>query len=83
MKALSAVSAAALLAAALSILPGMAPSVEARTPVAAAKGDRLDIRPVGIACSQQSWPHFEASCLRKAENKTVVRDVRIVSVDRR
>ena len=82
-KALSAIAFAALLAAGLTILPGFSPKVEASTPVAAAKADRLDIRTVGTACSQQAWPHFEAGCLRKAGNKTMVREARVVSADRR
>ena len=69
-KALSAVAFAALIAAALTILPGFAPTVEASVPQALAKGDRLDIRPVGKDCSQQAWPNFEASCLRAAGAKT-------------
>jgi len=46
-KALSAIAFAALIATALTILPGFAPTVEASVPQALAKGDRLDIRPVG------------------------------------
>ncbi len=65
-KALSAIAFAALIATALTILPGFAPTVEASVPQALAKGDRLDIRPVGKDCSQQAWPNFEASCLRVA-----------------
>ena len=40
-KALSAVAVAALVAAALTVLPGFAPQVAASTPQALAKGDRL------------------------------------------
>ncbi len=46
-KALSAIAIAAFIAAALTVLPGFAPEVEAGVPVALAKGDRLDIRTVG------------------------------------
>ena len=49
---------------------------------ALAKGDRLDIRPIGAACSEQAWPNFEASCLRTAGTKTAVRAARPVAVDR-
>ena len=62
-KAISAIAVAAFIAAALTILPGFAPEVEASVPQALAKGDRLEIRTVGKDCSQQSWPNFEASCL--------------------
>ncbi len=65
-KALSAIAIAAFVAAALTLLPGFAPQVEASVPQALAKGDRLDIRPIGRDCSQQAWPNFEASCLRGA-----------------
>jgi hypothetical protein len=81
-KALSAVAVAAFVAAALTVLPGFAPTVEASTPQALAKGDRLDIHPVGRDCSQQAWPNFEASCLRRAGSKTTVRDARLVTADR-
>ena len=68
-KALSAVAVAAFIAAALTVLPGFAPQVEASVPVALAKGDRLDIKQVGRDCSEQAWPNFEASCLRPASGK--------------
>ena len=85
-KAFSAIIAAALVAAALTVLPGFAPKVEASVPQALAKGDRLDIRPVGKDCSAQAWPNFEASCLRvagsKATAKSVIREARLVTADR-
>jgi hypothetical protein len=82
-KAFSAVAIAAFIAAALTVLPGFAPQVSASTPVALAKADRLDIRPVGRDCSQQAWPNFEASCLRTAGSKTMVREARLVTAERR
>jgi len=81
-KALSAVAAAALIAAALTVLPGFAPQVEASVPQALAKSDRLDIRPIGRNCSEQAWPNFEASCLRAATTRTTVRQARLVTADR-
>jgi hypothetical protein len=81
-KTLSAVAIAAVFAAALTILPGFAPQVEASVPQALAKADRLDIHPVGRDCSQQAWPNFEASCLRGAGTKTMVREARLVTADR-
>jgi hypothetical protein len=81
-KALSAIAVAAFIAAALTILPGFAPQVSASTPVALAKGDRLDIRTAGTTCSQQTWPNIEASCLRAADSKTTVREARLVTADR-
>jgi hypothetical protein len=82
-KALSAIAVAAFVAAALTVLPGFAPQVEASVPQALAKGDRLDVKPVGRDCSENAWPNFEASCLRVVGSKTtVVRQARFVSADR-
>jgi len=81
-KALSAITLAALIAAAMTILPGFAPTVEASVPQALAKSDRLDIRTVGKDCSQQAWPNFEASCLRAAGSKSTIREARLVTADR-
>jgi hypothetical protein len=81
-KTLSAITVAAFIAAALTVLPGFAPQVEASVPVALAKGDRLDIRTAGPNCSQQAWPNFEASCLRVAGTKTTIREARLVTADR-
>ncbi|MFY9952716.1 hypothetical protein [Bradyrhizobium sp.] len=81
-KALSAIAVAAFVAAALTVLPGFAPQVEASTPQPLAKADRLDVHPVGRNCSQQAWPNFEASCLRAAVTKTSVREARLVTADR-
>jgi len=81
-KALSAVAIAAAVAAALTVLPGFAPEVEASTPHVLAKGDRLDVHPVGRDCSEHAWPNFEASCLRSAGTRTEVRQVRLVTADR-
>ena len=81
-KTLSAVAIAAVFAAALTVLPGFAPQVEASVPQALAKADRLDIHAVGRDCSQQAWPNFEASCLRGAGTKAVVRQARLVTSDR-
>jgi hypothetical protein len=77
-KALSAIAIAAFIAAALTVLPGFAPQVEASVPVAMTKGDRLDIRPIGKDCSQQAWPKFEASCLRVAGTKAMPREARLI-----
>jgi hypothetical protein len=81
-KALSAVAVAAFIAAALTVLPGFAPQVEASVPRVLAKADRLDIRPAANSCSQQTWPNFDASCLRKAGGQATVREARLVTADR-
>jgi hypothetical protein len=81
-KALSAVAVAAFMAAALTLLPGFAPQVEASTPHALAKGDRLDVHTVGRDCSERAWPNFEASCLRSAGAKTTIHEARLVTANR-
>ena len=81
-KAISAIAVAAFVAAALSILPGFAPQVEASVPQALAKGDRLDIHSVGRNCSDQAWPNFEATCLRVAGSRIMIRQARLVTADR-
>ena len=81
-KALSAVAVAAFVAAALTILPGFAPQVEASTPQPLAKGDRLDIHQVGANCSEHAWPNIDASCLHAVGSKTPVRQARLVTADR-
>ena len=81
-KALSAVAVAAFIAAALTVLPGFAPQVEASVPQALAKADRLDVRPAGKDCSQRAWPNFEASCLRPVGSKGTIHEARLVTADR-
>ncbi len=81
-KALSVVAIAAFVAAALTVLPGFAPQVEASVPQALAKGDRLDINMVGTGCSPKAWPNFEASCLRVGGSKGMIREARLVTADR-
>jgi hypothetical protein len=80
-KALSAIAIAAFVAAALTVLPGFAPQVEASVPAPLAKADRLDVRSGG--CAQQSWPNIEASCLRVPGSKMLVREARLVTAERR
>jgi hypothetical protein len=83
-KALSAVAVAAFIAAAVTLLPGFAPRVEASVPQPLAKADRLDFRPIGRDCSQQAWPNFEPSCLRSAAAKTAaIREARLVTTERK
>jgi hypothetical protein len=82
-KALSAIAIAAFIAAALTVLPGFAPQVEASVPAPLAKADRLDIRTAGRDCSQQAWPNIEASCLRVQGSRMLVREARLVTAERR
>ncbi len=79
-KILAAMIAAALLAGVAVMLPGLSP-VQAH--MMGSKGDRLDLRTYGTACSERSWPYFETSCLRDTASPTrQARTVRIVSIDR-
>jgi hypothetical protein len=78
-KAVPAVFAAALIAAAITVIPGTSDEVEASPPVRVVKGDRLDIRPVGPACSQQAWPYYEASCVK---GQPQAKAARVVTADR-
>lgn len=81
-KTISAIAVAACIAAALAVLPGFAPEVEASVPRPLAKSDRLDIRPTGHDCAQQTWPRIDASCLRIAGTQKFVHEVRLVTTDR-
>jgi hypothetical protein len=84
-KTISAIAAAAIGAAVILALPGFSPQVEAGTGThsPAVKGDRLDIRLTGAACSQRAWPYSEPQCLRDAKNaRGQARAVRIVSTDK-
>lgn len=81
-KTMSAIAIAAFIAAALTVLPGFAPTVEAREPVALAKADRLPVATMNSNCAQQSWPNIEASCLKGA-SKGLVREARLVTAERR
>lgn len=84
LKTLSAIATAAVIAAAIAVIPGFATQVDASTPVAMGKADRLDIRRVGKDCSQKAWPYFETDCLRHAGSRTVLtQSARLVSFERR
>jgi hypothetical protein len=80
MKSLSALAIFAFLGASVVALPGFAPQVEASETVALAKADRLELRQVAQNCSQQVWPNFDASCLRKGE--VMVQEARLVTARR-
>jgi hypothetical protein len=79
-KSLTALAIFAVLGASVIALPGFAPQVEASETAALAKGDRLEVRSIAPNCSQQVWPNFDASCLRKGE--VMVREARLVTARR-
>jgi hypothetical protein len=79
-KSLTALAIFAVLGASVIALPGFAPQVEASETAALAKGDRLEVRSIAPNCSQQVWPNFDASCLRKGD--VMVREARLVTARR-
>jgi hypothetical protein len=82
-KVLAATISAVLIAGAAALFLGFTPPVEAHS-LPSAKGDRLDAKPYGAACSEQSWPYYETKCLRNMVTPTRdARHVRVVSVDKR
>ncbi len=83
LRTIYAVGAAAIVAAAFVTALSVADVVDARSSVPGAKADRADTRPLAGNCSQNSWPYFEAACLRDARNPFgETHDVRIVSTYR-
>lgn len=82
-KAMSAVAAAACLAAAITVLmPGFSPSVEASAPAPVTKSDRL-AGSDDSGCTRQGWPYYETSCIRdRSRNAGRARPVRVVTTDR-
>jgi hypothetical protein len=82
-KTVSAIAVAAIAAACFVAFPSLSPQVEASAPVAGAKADRADVRPLGVDCGQNAWPHFDAACMRDARSPLgQPRTVRFVSADR-
>ena len=78
-KALSAIAISAFIAAAISLLPGFAPKLEAGEPVALQKGKRLVIHTIDRECTTQTWPNFSVSCLHGSDAKL---EPRLVSTNR-
>jgi len=78
-KTLSAASISAFIAAALFVLPGFAPAVEAEAPIALQKSSRLVIHIVDRGCAGQNWPNFSAACLSGNGAKL---EPRLVGADR-
>ncbi len=82
-KTVYAIAVAAIAAACFVAFPSLSFQVEASSSVLGAKGDRADLRPLGIDCGQNEWPYFDAACLRDARNPLLTpQQVRIVSADR-
>jgi hypothetical protein len=64
--------------------PSLSPQVGASAPIVGAKGDRADIRPLGVDCGEKAWPYFDAACMRDARIPLLTQphDVRIIGTDR-
>jgi hypothetical protein len=75
LKMVSAIVAAAVIAASLVMVPGLSQPVDAKT--AKHKGDRLDLAVRTANCQQMAWPYYDQSC-----RKDTVRPVRRVTTDR-
>lgn len=77
-KTISAIAAAAMIAGAVSLLPGS--DVNASAPAVSPKTDRADLQQ---SCAQHGWPYYTTACLRDdSRNAGRVLKVRIVSADR-
>lgn len=77
-QALCAVVAAAVIAGGFLIVSGSSGEVAAS---AAAFSDRFIVNAAGPGCSKQSWPYYEARCLRGADGMHS-RPVRMITTDR-
>jgi hypothetical protein len=78
LKMVSAMLAAAAIAGALVVFPGLSPSVHAGT--VARKGDRLDLTLRMASCRQMAWPYYDQSCRKDAGRPG--HPVRLVTTDR-
>src|SRR6266568_2281531 len=56
-----AIAVSAIAAALFAAFPSLSPQVGAVAPIAGAKGDRADLRPLGIDCGEKAWPYFDAA----------------------
>jgi hypothetical protein len=80
---LSAIAVAALGAAAVTVLPGLSPDVEAGTSAPVSQTDRIEARSPASECSQLAWPYYDVACQHdRTQASGQARVVRIVSTDR-
>lgn len=78
-KALAALVAAAGIAGALTLLPGLSANVSASVPNSALKTDRYD----AADCARHSWPYYDRECLKDhSRNAGRAVEVRVISTDR-
>jgi hypothetical protein len=87
-KTITAIAAAAFIAAIVVVFPGATPAVSANTPDQAGaqqpalKSDRLAVRALGAACSPRAWPYYDRDCLFEGRWHGETRSVRVVTTDR-
>jgi hypothetical protein len=83
-KTVCAIAVSAIAACLFVAFPSLSPQVGASAPVIGAKGDRADIRPLGVECGEKAWPYFEAACMRDARIPllTQPRGVRTIAAPR-
>jgi len=88
-KAITAIAAAAAIAAAITFSPGFAPEVEAgqtteasQTTIPKSEAPAPAVVLPDSGCAAQSWPHIDAACLR-SNGKAAVQPVRVITTDRR
>jgi hypothetical protein len=75
-----AIAVAAIAAALFVAFPSLSPQVGAVAPIAGAKGDRADIRPLGIDCGERAWPYFDPRDGRTPLAQP--RDIRVIAAER-
>ena len=72
-----AIAVSAIAASCFVAFPSLSPQVGASAPVLGVKGDRADIRPLGVDCGERVWPYFDAACTRDGRTPLAQpRDVR-------
>jgi hypothetical protein len=81
-KSLAPLAIFALLGVSVIALPMFAPDVKANETNTLIKASRLAIHPVGRNCSDQVWPDFDTSCLRKAGSGIGIQEARLVTARR-
>jgi hypothetical protein len=83
-RALPLIFAATLAAGTAAFVPKL--TTEGKAPAAQTnlKGDRLQARSFGAACSQREWPLYESACVRDLSHPSgLARNVRLVLPDNR
>jgi hypothetical protein len=68
---------------AATVVSGVTGIIEPSREQISVKGDRLQVRPAGSACSKSPWPYYETHCLRGVpRHDAQARVVRVIAIDR-